>query len=193
MVGKRAVGMGLSIRCEENVKRIIVILTVILVLAMGFWLLQYARKMKITACREKCVSKLRSIGAVLADTVETSNGTFPSNMVALMKIHPEPAWFFTCPLRKDTTNSLRNVDDWMDYIYAHWPGDRANMPEHFPLLYDRRLSNHEGMGINILRLEGSGTSFQFGVFWDKEARWLKDYSAQHPEWHIRVPGTSEEH
>jgi hypothetical protein len=76
----------------------------------------------------------------------------------------------------------------MDYTYVYWP-EGTNTPITYPLLYDRRLSNHAGRGINVLLVQG--THHRKGapgtILWDPEADWLKGFAREHPEFNIKLP------
>ena len=71
------------------------------------------------------------------------------------------------------------IDSWMDYIYVYWP-DFKNIPPDYPMMYDRRLSNH-GNGICILFTDGHGE-------WDEGASKLQKFAKDHPEIKIPMPG-----
>ena len=58
-------------------------------------------------------------------------------------------------------------------------------------MYDRRLSNHGGKGINVLLVdvvnayEGiRGPTFWF---WDEDAKWLREFARGHPDVKIPLP------
>ena len=48
----------------------------------------------------------------------------------------------------------------------------------YPLVFDRHLANHHGRGIHVILIDGT-------LLWDRDARWLKAFAAQHPE--VRIP------
>lgn len=70
-----------------------------------------------------------------------------------------------------------------DYFFVDWskqPEAIEKLPGKRPLTYDRRLSNHDGRGINILMADGS-------VEWDSNAEWLKKFAAEHPNAKLPMP------
>ena len=83
---------------------------------------------------------------------------------------------------------------WMDYFYLHWPSV-SGVYTNYPLMYDRRLSNHSGRGINILLVEQtvnpasppSPESYHGQFFGDEGAKWLQAFAKEHPELDIPMP------
>lgn len=70
-----------------------------------------------------------------------------------------------------------------DYFFVDWskqPELLEKLPSKRPLMYDRRLSNHDGRGINILMVDGS-------IEWDSNAEWLKKFAAQYPNVKLPLP------
>lgn len=132
-----------------------------------------------------CQSNLASMGQAFGTYAIDSGETFP------LKAQECPAiasLILQCGNNRKKDLSLATADEWMDYIYVYWP-DGTNTPGDYPVMYDRRLSNHGGKGINILKV--SGTRERKGapgtVVWDQEAAWLKQFALQHPEYTIRLP------
>ena len=86
--------------------------------------------------------------------------------------------------------SITNVDQWSDFLYVYWPEGKDKTPGNLPLLYDRRMSNHGGKGINVF-LVGAGGALRpqpKGTwFWDEGARWLKEFVREHPQLKISMP------
>jgi hypothetical protein len=68
-----------------------------------------------------------------------------------------------------------------DYVYINWEPffGTNNVPNNYPLLYDRRLSNHKGLGINVVTPSA--------CFWDYGARWVKGFAVNHPEYNLEIP------
>ena len=68
-----------------------------------------------------------------------------------------------------------------DYVYVNWePFFGTNdAPAQYPLFYDRSLSNHLRIGVNVI----TTTSF----FWDFRGHWLRDFAEKHPEYHLPMP------
>ena len=70
-----------------------------------------------------------------------------------------------------------------DYYCIDWQKlpHNADMPlNQYPLAYDRRMSNHNNRGINILMVGGT-------VEWDSNVEWLKKFSADHPNAKLPMP------
>ena len=70
-----------------------------------------------------------------------------------------------------------------NYFFVDWsklPDGPGTSPGKYPLMYDRRLSNHDGRGINILMADGS-------IEWDSNAEWLKKFAADHPSAKFPMP------
>jgi len=75
------------------------------------------------------------------------------------------------------------TDDNKDYFFVDWSKQSEpleKLPSKRPLMYDRRLSNHDGRGINILMADGS-------IEWDANAQWLKTFAAEHPDAKLPMP------
>jgi len=49
----------------------------------------------------------------------------------------------------------------------------------YPLVYDRHMANHWGLGINVLTTSR--------IFWDFRARWLRDFAKKHPAYELPLP------
>ena len=84
--------------------------------------------------------------------------------------------------RQRLTNSWDSIDDWSDYAYVYYSNLlwSSAVENKYPLMYDKRLANHAGNGINILLTDGH-------VIWDKDANWLKTFASEHPEFTIPLP------
>lgn len=87
----------------------------------------------------------------------------------------------TCPGVSKGATSTTNLNEESNYVYINWePFFKTNsVPQGYPLFYDRKLSNHHGLGINVLTTSG--------LFFDFRGRWLKDFSAKHPEFQLPLP------
>ncbi len=70
-----------------------------------------------------------------------------------------------------------------NYFFLDWsklPDGPGTSPGKYPLMYDRRTSNHDGRGINILMVGGT-------VEWDSNAEWLRKFAAEHPNAKLPMP------
>ena len=73
--------------------------------------------------------------------------------------------------------------DSKDYFFVDWskqPVPLEKLPGKVPRMYDRRMGNHDGRGINILMADGS-------IEWDSNAEWLKKFAAEHPDAKLPMP------
>jgi len=100
---------------------------------------------------------------------------------SVMKNADAPKSLAICPgCAKDQANHRQST---LDYILVDWssqdPQTKENT-EKYPLIFDARLSNHQG-GVNVIMLDGS-------AFWDAGAKWLRTFASEHPEISITVPG-----
>lgn len=121
-----------------------------------------------------------------------SRGQFPSSLVVFAEVLMKSFNGCTnwdemgdsnvlCPGRKGSVpGSWRDIEAWSDYTYVYWPSGRTGTPPDYPLMYDRRLSNHQGKGINIVTVGKK-------VFWDRNSKWLRKFAQGHPEFNIPLP------
>jgi hypothetical protein len=99
---------------------------------------------------------------------------------AKRRLHLHP---LLCPGSETTAGSISNAVEWSDYTYVNWSkwfSGSNTPPGSFPLVYDRRLSNHGGRAVYIMKIDGS-------VAWDPNANWLKEFAKSPPEYAIQVP------
>lgn len=71
----------------------------------------------------------------------------------------------------------------IDYTYINW-SNQTKGPDFdkvgYPMIYDCRLGNHGGRGINILMTDGT-------IIWDPGAGWLQRFAENHPADKIPIP------
>jgi hypothetical protein len=134
-----------------------------------------------------CRSRLMALRSTFQDYRHDHNWDYP------LDITSSASWRFDGgSLSTDTVNMLlscpgahpqgRGPQDLIDYTYIDWQrflGTNA-VPGEYPLIYDRKLSNHLGLGINVSTVNGR-------CFWDFRAHWLKGFIAKHPEFHLSFP------
>jgi hypothetical protein len=125
----------------------------------------------------KCEHILRSLSLVVLLYHDDNHGQLPPDLPTLCKAEGVPLSLLQCPGAE-----LHNLSEG-DYLYIDWsarPGgwDLANGD--YPLIYDRSLSNHQGRGICIAKINGSS-------IWDGGATWLKAFAAAHPKANIPIP------
>jgi len=100
----------------------------------------------------------------------------------LVPASPSNAIFLHCPGSKTKPGLLSDADEWQDYIYIDWSRyyGAEKVPDDYPLIYDRRLSNHDGKGINVVTVGGE-------VYWDPDAGKLCSFALRHPEYEVPLP------
>lgn len=159
---------------------------IILLALLTFWVV--FMKPAIHAARERtrrssCMSNLGAIDKMCVLYSMDNTNAFPPNITALCCLtgtcYITELKVFRCWASHTQVGSMTNVDEWMDYIYIPW-ATGANTPPDYPLMYDRRLSNHQGKGINVVYLDGH-------VEFDEGAKRLKAFAAKHPKLHIPMP------
>jgi hypothetical protein len=174
---------------SRKLRRILVILFVLLIVAAGSFI-PAIRAARAKARESSCIHKLNCCFPKSFIMYGTDhNGQMPPNMAAMgpagKTCYISQLKIFLCPSSHSITGSAANIDEWMDYIYIPWPGGTTNTPSDYPIMYDRRLSNHGGEGINVVRIGNmNGTE---GAFWDEDAEQLKAFAAKHPDLHIPLP------
>lgn len=127
---------------------------------------------KRTAARKiNCEQQLRHISSVL-QTYKEMNGSFPPSLSTIDKDYR----LMQCPSRS-FNQGYRDES----YNYINWTiilGNQ-NVPEGYPLLYDKYLTNHEN-GIFILRTDGA-------VIWDESLKWLTEFKERNPAANVPMP------
>lgn len=165
--------------------------SIIIPLLVAFLTAIFLPALRIAAHRRHCLSQLASLGTVIALYASDYNGTFPPKISVLTSNGYLRPSVLKCPM-PDINAVLppgSNADQWMDYIYIYWP-EGKDTPKDYPVIYDRKLSNHGGKGINILRREGIAPGpkmYNPKPIWDKNAEWLKKFAKEHPEYNIPLP------
>lgn len=69
-----------------------------------------------------------------------------------------------------------------DYIYVNWglTFGTNDVPGNYPVIYDRRLANHKGLGVNVITMDGRH-------FFDRHASWLQKFTNSYPQYHLTMP------
>jgi hypothetical protein len=137
----------------------------------------------------ECPMRLEGLGMFIAND-HTLSGRYPSNLASVVKmseptprqrrLHLHP---LLCPGSATEPGSATNIDEWSDYLYVDWSKwyQGTNQPPgSYPMLYDRRISNHGGRGIYVLKVDHS-------VIWDGGGSWLAEFSERHPQYQIQLP------
>ncbi|MGD0207040.1 MAG: hypothetical protein ABSC89_05480 [Verrucomicrobiota bacterium] len=173
---------------------VIVFACMLFVAAAAIWL-SHEREL---SRRVNCLSCLRSTGWALGMYCQEYNGRLPENFSLMSNVMSTP-FFYVCPWNSKTAHSKTreswtNVTEWMDYFYVPWPSV-TGVYTNYPLMYDRRLANHGGKGINILLVEQAvhpavphkPETFHGQFFWDEDARWLQKFAKEHPDLKVPLP------
>lgn len=171
---------------------ITICISIILLLVASIMWLRHKREL---AGRDRCLSVLRSTGSAIGQYCNDNNGNLPPSFSLLGKgcYLGDESWYI-CHVGSSKHGDWTNIKEWMDYIYIPWPGT-TGVYEKYPVMYDRRLSNHGGRGINILlvaqavrsAIPTAPESFHGQFFWDEGAQWLQKFAKDHPEYNIPLP------
>jgi len=127
--------------------------------------------------RQNCKQQLRSLWSAITLYRQDHTNQWPKTLELLDK--QMVGRLLACPGVK--TNSGPGGQS--DYIYVDWskpPHDPDATAAKYPLMYDCRMRNHHGYGINVLMTDGS-------VMWDSNAQWLKKFDAVHPNAKLPIP------
>jgi hypothetical protein len=174
----------------------VILFICLLLVAAGVVWLSHGRD---RARRIQCLSALRSIGSTVGMYCADHEGHLPTDLSLLTSgSYLGSEKLFVCPWRSRQAGSWTNVTEWMDYFYIPWPSVTGACTN-YPLMYDRRLANHAGKGINILLVEQAvhpavppePATFHGQFFWDENARWLRKFVREHPDLKIPLPEDSQ--
>ena len=149
------------------------------IVAIG--LLASCAKPSSLADRQNCKQQLRSLWSAIALYRSDHNNQWPPNLQSLDKDILDH--LLTCPGANAGAVQVTNVVGESDYFYVDWaklPQEPGTVSGKYPLIYDRRLANHDGQGINVLMVDGS-------VEWDSNAEWLKKFKVEHPDAKLSMP------
>ena len=169
-------------------------ITIIILAFLGFAIMSVKNSRELHR-RIECLSTLRSMSLSFRMYCEDNKGALPTDLSLLGKGgFLDNKKFFICPWDSKIPGDWNKIKDWMDYIYIPWQST-TGIYEKYPLMYDRRLSNHGGKGINVLLVEQivhpavppSPESFHGQFFWDEGAKWLQKFAKEHPELNIPMP------
>ena len=153
----------------------IVVLTVMVVILRPLYFLH----------RSNCQQNLKNgLGWAIRPDFCDQYGHSPHHLSDLSNVLGNPI-FLICPGSGHIPGSFTNADSWSDYTYIDWSiyFGSNNVPDDYPLVYDRYLKNHDGRGINVFL-----TSGPLGIVkWDSHAEWLKKFAAEHPNYKIPIP------
>ena len=179
-------GVGVMVMSRNQRKALCVFLGIFLLCVV--WRVVFVIDRGALGQRMHCRSQLGAVGAAITMYVVDHDGAFPIDIASFASHYANNPKIYVCPGSKTELGTMTNVDKWMDYIYLYWPEGKAT-PEHYPLMYDRRLANHGGCGINILLVGAGGNPKREPdmCFWDKNAQWLKKFAEEHPDLKVPLP------
>jgi hypothetical protein len=126
--------------------------------------------------QRNCKQQLRSLWAEIALYRHDHSNQWPPKLDSLDS--NVVGRLLRCPGAK--RNSTFSQED---YLYIDWSsvGSAPNTPSgKYPLMYDRRTSNHDGCGINILMVDGT-------IEWDANVVWLRKFASEHPGTRLQMP------
>jgi hypothetical protein len=174
-----------------KLKIIIAAPVILALLCAGVIYLSHKREMNR---RDACLSSLRSTGWALAVYRDHYEGFLPPDfsLMSESQILTSP-WISVCPKDKKP-GDMKDITKWMDYIYIPWPRTDGEYAK-YPLMYDRRLSNHNGKGICVVLVEQAvcpacpdfPETYKGQFFWDEGAKWLQKFAKEHPDLKIPMP------
>ena len=130
--------------------------------------------------RYRCKNVLKSLGYA-SWSYQHAHDQGPRQLAALSNELVSPL-SLVCPSSGHDPGDFTNADGWSDYTLIDWPShlQTNTVPGNYPLAYDRRVSNHAGRGVNVLRVDGL-------VVWDADVRWLRAFVAEHPNFGLLLP------
>ena len=177
MFGMMVNGHGESIALNMNITRKYFTVAFVAIAVIG--IMASCGKLVESVKRRNCKQQLSSVWVAIALYRQNHTNQYPPN---LERLNREMGGHLPLACPGAETNLLQSIQDRIiDYYYIDWSelSGVANVST-YPQIYDRRLSNHEGRGINILMVNGS-------VKWDSNAEWLKRFSAEHPNTKVPIP------
>jgi hypothetical protein len=136
------------------------------------------------AVTHNCAQQLKSLAAAITMYRGTHFDKFPHDLSQLQtELNADFSHMLECPgvdHRAQHADSTEGIDD---YVYINWSeqprGDDWQQGT-YPLMYDRRMSNHSGRGVNVVLVDQE-------VFFDEGANWLKAFAQSHPDVQMPLP------
>lgn len=132
--------------------------------------------------RKECKGVVRALAYAVAMYRDMHDKMFPPNLSVSVSEEASSPRLLVCPGTGKNWGSYTNAEVWADYLYINWSRyyGTNEPPGDYPLVYDRRLSNHKGRGVNIGAVDGS-------VRWDPNAVSLRVFATKHPEYDVPLP------
>jgi prepilin-type processing-associated H-X9-DG protein len=147
-----------------------------LLLVIGPWLMELAME-------EQCRQNIAAIAFTVLEYRSDHGGQFPPDVATVDSADNFHGGFAHLMKYDGERGFLTSTPGQPDYFFIDW-STRLRGPDYkdstYPLLYDYRLSNHRGRGINIAMCDGTAR-------WDPGAAWLKQFIAAHPEANLPMP------
>lgn len=173
-------------------RKLFIVMAIITLMLLGigiYWAKCQTEKVRIS----QCLSALRSIGCTLKMYRDDNNGELPPRLSLMQELISDQK-LFICPWGSKAPGEWANISEWMDYVYLPCPSVKGQYA-YYPLMYDRRLANHNGKGICILLVDGAvrpasppqPETYHGQFFWDEGAQWLQKFARNHPECNISLP------
>ncbi len=134
--------------------------------------------------RVRCQNNIRSL-SIAVKRYQDDHGNWPKSLEEALRDmgHGEEVFeSLRCPGYKSKEANIKPVTPSEIYAYIDWSRwfATSNTPGEYPLVYDRQLNNHEGLGINVGLINGTR-------FWDSNAKWLEEFSKKHSEYGVLMP------
>lgn len=159
-------------------------------LLMGF---HFERQLHETKERytQECPMRLEALKGFIETWASGAGGGYPTDLApvvqAFEKMPPERRRArmhpLLCPSSEQDVGRGKIDATKSDYVYVSWqalPTNGAVVNGDYPMLYDKRLSNHGGRGIYVMKINGT-------VIWDQGARWLQSFAASNVSYRIPLP------
>ncbi len=168
---------------------VLVVVVVMVVVAAGYLVSRPWFHPSLRSPKQRCARSLANLCSVITlyRTKFGDDRLLPSHLTCegMLHILAWPELCMICPgTGRDVPQGTISTDDDVDYLYINWSvwykDTDVEALRDYPLVYDRRLSNHGGKGINVGCMDGS-------TFWDAGAVWLRDFAKKHPEYEIPMP------
>ncbi len=163
------------------------------IVANGLIVVHFERALFVSRAlaQTECPLRLEGLRGLIMNWAAGQDGHLPSDLKFIsdgfrmtpekwrMRLHP-----LLCPSGKELAAAGNCISpSSSDYIYVDYTKEFSrsqDLPGGYPLVYDRRCSNHGGAGIYIIRGDGL-------VIWDRDAHWLQQFARAHRALNIQLP------
>lgn len=160
---------------------VLVIIAVVIALAVLIFVKQTEKGDGGFAGRASCQQRLRALGyAYRMYSGNSFYGTPPDRLTSLVDdlvipftdydLLSCPKYGIQPPPQRDSFHTYPG-----NYIMVDWSRlSVTEVPDDFPLMFDCRLENHDGAGVNVLLMDGT-------VRWDEKGKFLSDFARKYPD------------